>query len=181
MIYTSRNKIRVIKMNIIVILVAIVFLSVGVLFNQKSRLSKDDNVNQIASQETPSVMSATDEPRNSPTEKPIIKSQTTPLATTTPDSQNNILEYRYNQAEIIEVLPNSLIIKSTDDTKTITNWYKEKIKSEGMNINTFVETNTNNNILNKLVGATGQKELRIEITKKGSDLSSQINISLKYF
>ena len=49
-----------------------------------------------------------------------------------------------------------------------------------MNVETFVETSANDKVLNELVGADGQKEVRVEINKNSGASLVEISISLKY-
>lgn len=67
--------------------------------------------------------------------------------------------------------------ESTDDPDVITNWYKEKIKGMGMNIKTFVTTKTNGNVLNKLAGATSERNFQVEIGRKEGEAVTKIKIS----
>jgi len=71
----------------------------------------------------------------------------------------------------------SSVFESNDDPDLITNWYKEKIKSLGMNSKSFVQTKTNGNVLNKLVGARGDKEIRVGIVKKNDESVTKITVS----
>jgi len=57
-------------------------------------------------------------------------------------------------------------------------WHKEKITSMGMNAKSFVQTNTNGNILNKLVSANGETKVSIEISKNGSEAQTKISINI---
>jgi hypothetical protein len=77
--------------------------------------------------------------------------------------------------------PNSVridnnVFTSTDDPDIITNWYKEKIQNMNMNVRNFVSTKTNGNVLNKLEGADGQSEIKIEITKPSDSSTVKIVI-----
>ncbi|MDO8498394.1 MAG: hypothetical protein Q7S44_01265 [bacterium] len=74
--------------------------------------------------------------------------------------------------------PDFSSFKSSDDTTAITNWYREKIKSLGMSTTSFVQTNTNGNVLNKLVGSDGQKEIEVEISKKSSSKEAKIVLNV---
>jgi len=48
----------------------------------------------------------------------------------------------------------------------------------GMNAKSFVQTNTNGNILNKLVSANGETKVSIEISKNGSEAQTKISINI---
>ncbi len=68
--------------------------------------------------------------------------------------------------------------QSNDPPQVITNWYKDKIKSQGMNATSFVQTNTNDNILNKLVGANGSMKVSVEITRASGISQTSISVVL---
>ena len=46
-----------------------------------------------------------------------------------------------------------------------------------MNSKSFVQTKTNGNVLNKLVGARGDKEIRVGIVKKNDESVTKITVS----
>jgi len=64
--------------------------------------------------------------------------------------------------------------KSGDDPGVITNWYKNKIEALGMNTKSFVQTNTNGQVLNKLVAANDNIKVSVEISKSPSDSQALI-------
>lgn len=83
--------------------------------------------------------------------------------------------------DISFVYPNSIslggsVYESSDDPKTITAWYKEKINSENMNVTSFITTNTNDTVKNVLAFANNQKNMQIEITKNPADTKTKIKI-----
>lgn len=100
------------------------------------------------------------------------------LTPTSKPSTSNIFDYKYPNSETVSSSDTSLLLNSTDNVGVITDWYKEKIKESGMNVKTFVTTKANDNILNKLVGANGEKKVRIEISKNGEGSTVRISISL---
>ena len=68
--------------------------------------------------------------------------------------------------------------QSSDDPGKITDWYKDKIKSLGANSKSFVQTNTNGNVLNKLVGAKSGLTISVEIKKRSGDNQTTITVTL---
>ena len=68
--------------------------------------------------------------------------------------------------------------ESQDDPDAITDWYKEKIKELGMSAKSLVTTKTNGNVLNKLVGANGKREIRVEITKPADQPTTEIKLTI---
>jgi hypothetical protein len=67
----------------------------------------------------------------------------------------------------------------SDDTDAITEWYKNKIKSLGVNVKSFVTTKANDKVLNKLVGANSELEISVEISKDQGVSVARITVSLK--
>ena len=123
--------------------------------------------------QTPSpTLTPTPSEENQPT---AIPPTSTP--TTRPDQPSqSISDFQYPSSSIISKTNFQTNLESTDDPKKITDWYKEKIKSIGMKATSFVQTNTNGNVLNKLVGATGNQEVRIEITKQNNNAVVKIAV-----
>lgn len=125
---------------------------------QKEVLSEDSHSeenNEASSTQAPAVESP------SPTES---------------QAGSEILAYRYPGAETLSSSENSLNLKSFDDIGAITNWYKAKIESENLNVESFVETSANDKVLNQLVGADGQKEIKVEIKKESGTSLVEISV-----
>lgn len=119
----------------------------------------------------------------SPTNQPTLTLAPTVTSTSAPSSvpsptQSNINSFIYPGSIKVSGERNSLVLQSTDDPQAITNWYKEKINSIGMNAKSFVQTNANGNILNKLVGAKSGFKISIEISKKSNEENVKISVSL---
>jgi len=118
----------------------------------------------------------------------LVSPQTTQLAPTpTPIPSIAITQLKdiptssklhYPNSTKVESKDNVTTWESTDNPVLITDWYKEKIKTMGATSTSFVSTNTNGNVLNKLIGNTGSEEIRVEITKKSSE--SKVVITLKF-
>lgn len=119
-------------------------------------------------------------PTNTPTPSPqptVIPPTATPTNKPTQQSQK-ISDFQYPGSTIISIINNAAVFESNDDPKKITDWYKDKIKSLGMTATSFVQTNSNGNILNKLVGAKSGSEVRVEITKQNNSQKLKISVSL---
>ena len=114
-------------------------------------------------------------PTPAPTYTPTPSPQPTvvpPTATATskPNQQSqSVSDFQYPSSTVVSISVNTATFESTDDPKKITDWYKDKIKSIGMKTTSFVQTSTNGNVLNKLVGANGNKEVRVEISKQNNN------------
>lgn len=90
---------------------------------------------------------------------------------------NNLEEFNYPNSTQTSLSEDSVTLKSRDDSGVITNWYKNKIKNLGMNTTSFINTSTNGNILNKLVGSDGKREIVVEITKKNNNEEVEIELN----
>lgn len=124
----------------------------------------------------PLVSSPTTPPTGSPTTPPTGG----PTNTRTPQKEDIELSlFIYPGASVISSTQETASLQSNDNSDAITEWYKEKIKAQGMSVTSFVTTKTNDNVLNKLVGADGAKEVRVEIRKDSGNSLVKIEISLK--
>jgi len=168
-------------MNVLVYVVAVLVVVTGVYFSQKE---KKDEGNDISIKEE--VLSESDEESEVVVEEKeidIITPTNIPASTATsvPTKESpsgNILDYKYPNSRIISSTSHSMSLESSDNSDSITNWYKDKINSLGMNVKTYVTTSTNDKVLNKLVGADGNKEIKIEISKENTDSLVSISVTI---
>lgn len=120
-----------------------------------------------------------------PTETPRPTPAPSPTPTTRPTSgvqlQQSITTsaFMYPNARQERFEDEKIKLETTDNPDAVTDWYKNKIKSFSMSAKSFVQTNTNGNVLNKLVGDNGEIEVRIEITKKANDSVTKISVAVK--
>lgn len=150
-------------------------------------------ISQVLNQQITSLSSPI--PSNYPTDQAIATESATPQAsvvkidqnqpTPTPMSNNpqitssdNHSTWIYPNASIISQANNHLELTTNDSANQVTDWYKNKIKQLGWNTTSFVMTNTNDQVLNKLVGAQNNQQVNVEITKVAG--SSTVKISLKF-
>lgn len=128
-------------------------------------------------------ISPTPSPTLTPTPtKAFSNSTNTPTPTPTfTQSQNRTQssDLEYPGSKKIKVEGNKTFLESNDDPQKITDWYKDKIKSMGFNAKSFVTTSANDNILNKLVGSDGKREIRIEIKKSPNESTVHIEVESK--
>jgi hypothetical protein len=122
-------------------------------------------------------------PMSSPSPVSILK-QGSPSPSPTPlvftnQGQDSLQSWYYPNASSQSSSPGEANLTSTDDSQTITTWYKNKIQGQQMNVTSFIQTNTNNNVLNSLVAANSQQEIRIEIKKSSQENITHISIKLK--
>lgn len=155
-------------MHIFVTVVAICILTVGVLFGSKQKvkeLERETSIKETVLSEEVGVIE-TETP--APTTKPIPNSYET-----------NLDSYVYPNSKVAKMENFYLVLESNDESSAVTQWYKEKIRSEGMNVKTFVTTKTNGNVLDKLVGANSEKEIMVEVEKKASESKVTLTIQLE--
>lgn len=119
------------------------------------------------------------QPSLNPTATPKPTVSLLPLASSTPQQTSQThTEFYYPNAKIVSENGNNITLESTDDANIITNWYKEKIRTLGMNAQAFSQTNTNGNILNKLTGARENKKIEVTITKSAGQEGTTIDLKL---
>ena len=167
-------------MNIVAITIAVVIVIVGVVSSnlkqkeQTQGIRETQEVTQEDDQET-SSSGITPSPIPSPTPKPPTPTPTIP----SPSGQNQPSgELRYPNAKYIRSEGSVEVYESQDDPDAITQWYKDQIQSMGMGTKSFITTKTNDNVLNKLVGADGSREVRIEITRSSGSSTTEIKVSI---
>lgn len=108
-------------------------------------------------------------PQQSVTVVPTVN--LTPTSTPTP-----LNSFKYpNSTQISNGV--ELILQSFDNPQTITDWYKNIITGNGLKTTSFIQTNTNGEILNKLVGANNNSEVRVEISKQANQAVVTIKVT----
>lgn len=175
--------------NIVLLVSVIVFISSALIVKEENvlsvRIKKDQS--QIQPSPTPKP---TGTPFSSPTPSIQFSPKPTPkpvIPSPNPTSSNNPTPIpNTNTSSNAFIYPNSIQIsssgevvtlESSDSPSVITDWYKNKIKEQGMKTTSFVTTSTNGNVLNKLAGASSTQNVQITITKKTSDSKTKIEIS----
>lgn len=98
-----------------------------------------------------------------------------PTAVPAPQINISLENFRYLNSKQIKD-DGELVLESNDDPQAITGWYKEKIVNSGLNTTSFIQTNTNGQILNKLVGAGGGIQVRVEISKEANRPQTTIKV-----
>ena len=159
----------------ILTVLAVVIVLVGVYFGRGGDRPKISSNFPTA---TPEVLSEGFK-EEEPTPTPETLVSPTPFASSiTPQRESSLNIFIYPNAEIISQSSGSVIFESTDNPDVITEWYKTKINAQNLNVTSFVTTSTNDNILNKLVGANSEQEIRVEITKSASASKVRIEVAL---
>lgn len=104
----------------------------------------------------------------------------TPTITPTPMKQKpagNLSSFQYPGSSITSSDNSTMHFTSPNDSDAITDWYKEKIKSEGFRSTAFAVTKTNGNVLTKLAGSKQGTKIQVEITKPAHELVTKISVS----
>lgn len=167
-------------MKIGLVVIALIVLLSGAIYS-RIKLSAKRNVLSVETDQisTPTV---TSNPNLTPTFSPSLTPTKIPTKTPTPTSKSlvntSLSSFVYPNSVVLESSSNSLELTSQDDPDKITNWYKDKIKATGISVTSFVTTKTNNNVLNKLVGADGKLEVRVEIEKNANEERAHIFVDL---
>lgn len=158
-------------LTILVIILAIVITTQNV---TKENKNKPEQTPTPTLTPTPSQI-----PNDSPSLIPPTLTPTlSPTPTNTPINESqSILDFKYPNSSQVSLNGNEMVLESTDDPKIITDWYKDKIKTMNMSVTSFVQTSTNGNILNKLVGSNGNKEVRVEISKQNNNPTVKIVVT----
>ncbi len=125
------------------------------------------------------TVSAVPTPTHATSQTRNLSHPNTPTPTPAVQSQTISGDFVYPGSTKISGDNNNLILSSTQDPNTITNWYKDKITSSGANAKSFVTTNTNGNALNKLVGAGSSFRISVEISRQSGDTTTKISVSLQ--
>jgi hypothetical protein len=88
-------------------------------------------------------------------------------------------EWVYPGANIRSENADLIIIDTNDHHQKVTDWYKDKIKSTGGNVTSFVTTAVNGEIKNELEGAGGKAHVEVKIEKSAVSDVTIISISIK--
>lgn len=88
----------------------------------------------------------------------------------------DLSSFQYPGSQVVETSTTMLVLYSNDSPGTITDWYQGQIESRGMNTKSFVKTNSNGSILNKLAGA-GNGSVAVEISAQEGSNPTKIVVS----
>jgi len=133
-----------------------------------------DDVDQSPSPTIDPISTASPTPR--PTPAATLLQTNSPTANPTANNNSNS-DWRYPNSTVVSGSGNNITLSSGGDPATITDWYKQKIQNLGMNTKTFVTTNSNNNVLNKLAGAGNNTSINIEIKRNSGDTNTTVIVT----
>ena len=175
-------------MHIFVAILALGFLVLGIITNQKSIVEnkwESQNQGNVLSEETEEeIDKQKDLSEVGEYEITNEKNTLSPSNTPTPTNsinKDNLFFYHYPNTYVVFKNEMELQMESFDNTDIITDWYKAKIEEDNLTAKTFVKTSANDNILNKLVGANSKKEVSIEINKSPGDSKVSIKVILDIY
>lgn len=171
-------------MEFFVLVAAIIVVGTGIFYGGKSSGATsasevlNSNTEQVEVTDTPTQ---TPEPTSTPSPTmtlslsptSTIKPTTTPTSSPT-SAQSSLISFVYPGSKSL----GGDSYSSSDDPEVITNWYKEKINSQGYSSKSFVTTKTNDKVLNKLSAAKNNKNILIEISRENKNSESIITILL---
>lgn len=167
------------------LLVAVVVVILGAVYQNTKGFGGSDNIlgdTEIPTNIVPIESTSIPTPFESISKTPITRSPTsTPSALNTDKSGSNVAinNLLYPGAMSVASDTSRVELTSTDDADVITEWYKNKLKSMGLNTKAFVATKTNNNIQNKLSASDGKTEIEIEITRPTSQSQVKIIVTVR--
>lgn len=176
------DRIHLIFITATVILIAIPTVGLFRQQNNRSTLALNASTNPTA--EPTTIASDSPSPSASSTANPTLKP--TPTAaifhqsnspTPNPTTNNSNSDWRYPNSTVVSGSGNNITLTSSADPSAITDWYKQKIQSLGMNTRSFVTTNSNNNVLNKLAAAGNSGSINIEIKRNSGESNTTIIVS----
>lgn len=98
--------------------------------------------------------------------------------TAKPEEKSSPANYFYPGATVTSQSGAEINLESNDSPEQVTNWYKNYIETNSMNTTSFVTTNTNNNVLNRLVGAGGSQKIDVEIKRNEGETTTKVKIVL---
>lgn len=171
-------------MKIFATVLSFVLVLAGVYFNRRNSVhldlkvdgGQDESVQGVEDEAESDTESFMEQDQSSDlfsdnTEEISVEHENT-TSTITTQPKDILSSYKYPNSTILGQSASTFEQESPDDPEKITDWYKEKIKSDGMNIKTFVTTTTNGNVYNELVGAGLGGEIRVVIEKsRGEDIT----------
>jgi len=126
--------------------------------------------------------SATAEPTPSPTLEPTIIPTSTASATprvqpTPTNSPDQASGWVYPGSSVTSLSP-VLQMTVTADQKAVTDWYKSRIQTMGMNTTSFIVTSTNEKIYNKLVATGAGKKVDVIIERNSTNEPISVQVTL---
>ena len=158
------------------------FFVLGVLSNQILHLSSDNKEKSDIDNQPIATSSASEENIQKTEETKEFNLENAPPTPISGDDSINlnpssqIDAFIYPNAILISKSEIKIILNSSDNPDEITKWYEQKIKSLSLNTTSFVKTKTNDDVLNKLVAASEQRKVSVEIEKSHQENITKITV-----
>lgn len=138
----------------------------------------------------PSIVTTKLSPSISPSASPTITQQdihnqenvnpTNTPASQEPTQSQNItgnISMQYPNSQQTNSQGNTMYYQTNDDPTTVTSWYKDRLKSLGMNTTSVIENTVNGNVNNQLVASNNNTTIRITITRNSNQITTTIGVS----
>lgn len=84
----------------------------------------------------------------------------------------------YPGSTVVKNTAKEIDLQSSNDPEDITDWYKNLLSKMGFSAKSFVQTNANANILNKLSGSDSKEQVLVEIERKSNEAMTSMKILL---
>jgi len=162
-------------MNFLIVGISLVIVLISTFTVQMKK-----SVDGAESSLTAEVLSVTTEPVSIevslPTPQPKPSSVPTSIPASVSEKPGKVSEFLYPGSTVILQEEKKLNLKSDDSVDTITGWYEAKTRSGNYGAISFVKTNTNSNILNRL---SGEREGgKVEVLIKKEDSTAEVLIEV---
>lgn len=166
-------------------MVNIVFTVVSLFVLVVAVVTKSQTASVLPNQSETEVLSATSQviPITSPMLSPTFTPTSIPVSTATPSATptatSSISEWIYTgQMSEKSVTESALSFTTTDAPKVVTAWYKEKTMALGYSSNSFIQTESNAKVLNKISGSKEIGSVAVEISKDSDVSPTHVTITL---
>lgn len=93
------------------------------------------------------------------------------------ENSGSLSDYHYPGASISSESSGEMVMKTGDGAATVTSWYENNIRDKGMNTQSFVRTNSNGNVLNKLGAGGNGENVLIEISAQNGSSETTITVT----
>lgn len=169
-------------MEIAVILISFILLSTNIYTGVRNVVNRVQNQEEVLSIQTvDEEKETTEDPTPQPSPKinvdiKVDEQTDTEVEVVQPEPSS---EWIYPGANVRSDTASSIVIDSSDHHQKVTDWYKDKIKSTGGNVTSFVTTAVNGEIKNELEGAGGIAHVEVKIEKSAVSNLTIISINFK--
>jgi hypothetical protein len=170
-------------MDLAIIVVSFILLSTNIYSGVRTVVNRAEDIDKVLSiqivddEEKEIVENLTPQP--TPKIKVDIKVDEQVDTEVVSDKPNSNSEWIYPNANIRLDQASSIVIDTNDHHQQVTDWYKDKIKSMGGNVTSFVTTAVNGEIKNELEGAGGNAHVEVKISKSAVSDTTIVSINFK--